>query len=35
MAEAMPNYIICSTYTSSLVFLDDDNVLIIGFISCN
>jgi len=35
MIEATPNYIISSTHTSSLVFLDDGNVPIIEFISPN
>jgi len=35
MVEAMPNYIISSTHTSSLVLLDNNNVPIIEFISPN
>ena len=35
VVEPMPNYVISSIYTSSLVFLDGSNVPIIEFISPN
>jgi len=35
MVEVMPNYVISSTLTASLVLLEGGNTPNIGFVSCN